>query len=260
MLIDLHAHSYLSKGCDLDPRKVLERAATFGLDGVAFTETNTQDGCDELFELARHTKLKIFVGLELETDRGQYLCFFPDPERVPEPVQLWGSNREKPWSAEECLPKVKALGGAIVAARPYDKEFPGSPADGILTLSLLSAVEGFNPRVRPQANELAMEAAEQLGLPCVAGSDARGSLDEVGLGATFFREPVENQKDLVARLLSGQGYWAAAVGALPKLGRPGEAREKLRAGKKSHRAKYKKGGGKGGGGGGGKGGGHKRRH
>ena len=65
---------------------VLERAAQHGLDGVAFTETNTQDGCDELFDLQPKTPLRILVGLELATDRGQYLCFFPRPEEVPEPV------------------------------------------------------------------------------------------------------------------------------------------------------------------------------
>ena len=64
MLIDLHVHSHLTKGCDLDPRAVLERAASLGLEGVAFTETNTQDGCDELFDLQPKTPLRIFVGLE----------------------------------------------------------------------------------------------------------------------------------------------------------------------------------------------------
>ena len=37
---------------------------------------------DELFDLQRTTKLKIFVGLELATDKGQYLCFFEKPERA----------------------------------------------------------------------------------------------------------------------------------------------------------------------------------
>ncbi|MCI0572480.1 MAG: PHP domain-containing protein [Myxococcaceae bacterium] len=242
MLIDLHAHSYLSKGCDLDPRKVLDRAASVGLDGVAFTETNTQDGCDELFDLGRRSPVKVFVGLELVTDKGQFLCFFPDPERAPEPVQLWGSNRERPWSAEECLPKVRSLGAAIVAARPYDRDFPGSPADGVLGLKLLSAVEGFNARVRPQANELALEAAETLQLPSVGGSDTRTSPDEVGLGATFFREPVRSQAELVQRLLGGTGFWAVAAGELPRLSRPGEAREKLKRGGKGKQRRRRRGG------------------
>jgi predicted metal-dependent phosphoesterase TrpH len=244
MLIDLHAHSHLSKGCDLDPRAVLERAALFGLDGVAFTETNTQDGCDELFDVGAKSKLKVFVGLELITDKGQYLCFFPKPELAPEPVQLWGSNREKPWSAAECLPKVKSMGAAIIAARPFDREAPNPPMDYIRSLNLLSGVEGYNAKVKQTANDLAVEAAEALKLPCTGGSDARGSLDEVGRGATLFKRNIATQEQLVAELLKGE-YWPVMAGELPRLTRPGEAQ----AGKG--------GGGKRGGGGGG--GGNRRR-
>lgn len=229
MLIDLHAHSYLSKGCELDPRNVLERAALFGLDGVAFTETNTQDGCDELFDLGAKAKLKVFVGLELLTDRGQYLCFFPKPELAPEPVQLWGSNRDKPWSAAECLPKLKSLGAAIVAARPYDRDSQNPAMDFIRSLGLLSAVEGYNARVKQTANDLAVEAAEALKLPCVGGSDARGSLDEVGRGATFFKRDIKTQAELVAELLKGE-YWPVMAGELPRLTRPGEAQAARKGG------------------------------
>ena len=254
MLIDLHVHSWLSRDCDLDPKAVLQRAQTHGLDAVAFTETNTQDGCDELFELSGKTKLKIFVGLELVTDKGQYLCFFPRPELAPEPVQMWGSNREKPWSAAECLPKVKQLGAVIVAARPYDRDFQSPAGDFILTLQLLSAIEGYNPKVRQTSNDLAVEAAETLRLPCVGGSDARNSLDEVGRAATAFKKPVKSQAELVAAL-AGSDYWSVAVGELPRLTRPGEAREAERKG--GSRGGRHGGGGRGGrrsGGGGGRGG------
>ena len=246
MLIDLHAHSHLSKDCTLDPRAVLERAAVFGLDGVAFTETNTQDGCDELFEIGARSKVKVFVGLELVTDKGQYLCFFPKPELVPEPVQLWGSNRERPWSAAECLPKVKQLGAVIVAARPYDRDVPGSPGDFIRSLDVLSAVEGYNARVRQTSNDLAVETAAALKLPCTGGSDARGSLDEVGRGATFFKRPIATQAELVAELQRGE-FWPVMAGELPRLTRPGEAQAQQAARK----------GGKGKGGG--RGGGNKQR-
>lgn len=235
MLIDLHVHSYLSRDCQLDPRAVLQRAESFGLDGVAFTETNTQDGCDELFDLQRTTKLKIFVGLELATDKGQYLCFFEKPERAPEPVQLWGSNRETPWKADEALPKLKGLGAVIVAARPYDKDFPTPALDAVKALKLLSAVEVYNPKVRAGANELAIEAAEALKLPGVAGSDARGSLDEIGYGATLFTRPVNSQADLV-KALSGRDYFPVQMGELPHLQRPGAAKEaELRKKKKKRR-------------------------
>jgi len=237
MLIDLHVHSHLSKDCNLDPKAVLDRAAAQGLDGVAFTETNTQDGCDELFDLAPRSKVKIFVGLELITDKGPYLCFFPKPQLAPEPVQLWGSNHEKPWSAAECLPKVKSLGAVIVAARPYDKEQPYSGGDFILSLAgCLSAVEGYNPRVRPLANEQAVEAAEKLSLPCIGGSDTRASLDDLGRAATLFKQPPQTQEQLV-QALSGNAYWPVMMGELPKLSRPGEAREAEKKGKKRRGAK-----------------------
>ena len=235
MLIDLHAHSYLSKGCELDPRSVLERAALFGLDGVAFTETNTQDGCDELFEIGEKSRVKVFVGLELLTDRGQYLCFFPKPEQAPEPVQMWGSNREKPWSAAECLPKVRSLGAAIIAARPYDRDSSYPAMDYVRSLgSLLSGVEGYNARVKQTSNDLAVEAAEALELPCTGGSDARGSLDEVGYGATFFKRPVENQEQLVSALLAGE-FWPVMAGELPRMTRPGEAQAARGGGKQRRR-------------------------
>ena len=231
MLIDLHVHSHLSRGCDLDPRAILERAASLGLEGVAFTETNTQDGCDELFALQTRTPMRIFVGLELVTDRGQFLCFFARPDQVPEPVQLWGSNREKAWSAAEAIPKVLSLGAVVVAARPYDREFPTPALDQVLSIGGLSAIEGYNARVRQPANDLAVEAAEKLGLPCVGGSDARLTLDEVGRGATFFRDRLESQADLLIAL-RGKAYWPVMVGELPRLGRPGEAREAERTRKK----------------------------
>ncbi len=234
MLIDLHVHSYLSRDCQLDPRAVLARAETFGLDGVAFTETNTQDGCDELFDLQKTTRVKIFVGLELATDKGQYLCFFEKPDRAPEPVQLWGSNREKAWNADECLPRLKALGAAIVAARPYDKDFGYPALDYIKTLKVLSAVEVYNPKVRLGANEAAIEAAEQLKVPGVAGSDARSSLDELGFGATLFKAQVNTQVDLVKALLSGD-FLPVQMGTLPPLRRPGDARSEEQARKKKKR-------------------------
>jgi predicted metal-dependent phosphoesterase TrpH len=224
MLIDLHVHSHLSMGCPLNPRAVLERAASHGLDGVAFTETNSQDGCEELLALDGRGGLRVFVGLELLTDRGQYLCFFPKPELAPEPVQLWGSNREKPWSAAECLPRLESLGAVVVAARPYDRDLPNPALDYVLAAPGLVAVEGYNARVRQTANDLAVEAAEKLKLPSVGGSDARLTLDEVGRGATFFKRPLGSQAELLTEL-QGRNYWPVMVGELPRLSKPGEARE-----------------------------------
>lgn len=234
MLIDLQAHSWLSRGCNLDPKAVLARAETHGLDGVCFTETNTQDGCDELFALAKTSKVKVFVGLELSTDKGQYLCFFADPLKAPEPVQMWGSNRETPWKADECLPKLKSLGAVIVAARPFDRDFSHPAGDYMRSVKGLAAVQVYNPKVRMGANEQAVELARTLKLPGVAGSDAR-SLDELGFAATLFKKPVKNQAELLQALEGGE-FWPVMMGDIPPLRRPGEAKaEEAKSRKKKRR-------------------------
>ncbi len=175
------------------------------------------------------------MGLELATDKGQYLCFFEKPDRAPEPVQMWGSNREKAWSADEALPKLKSLGAVIIAARPYDNETPNPALDYVKSLKLLSAVEVYNPHVRPGANELAIEAAQFLKLPGVAGSDARTSLDEIGYAATLFRTPVTTQAEFVKALAAGQ-FSPVQMGELPHLQRPGDAKaHELKVRKKKRR-------------------------
>ena len=237
MLIDLHAHSYLTRGCSLSPQEVLARAEFHGLDGVAFTEKNTQDGCEELLELGKSSKVKVFVGMELDTDKGQYLCFFENPLLAPEPVQMWGSNREKPWNVEECLPKLKALGAAIVAARPFDAAFPYPARDYVNSLDCLCAIEVYNPSVSLGANELALEVARKMKLPGIGGSDARESLDEIGYGATLFEKTINNQRELL-EALGGGTFWPVMMGELTKLIKPGAA--KAAESKKKKKKKKKK--------------------
>ncbi len=72
---------------------------------------------------------------------------------------------------------------------------------------------------------------ESSTLPCTGGSDARGSLDEVGYGATFFKKPVQTQEQLVAALLAGE-FYPVMAGELPRLTRPGEAQASRGGGKR----------------------------
>jgi len=48
---------------------------------------------------------------------------------------------------------------------------------------------------------------------------------------SFFRDRLTSQADLLAAL-RGKAYWPVMVGELPRLGRPGEAREQERTRKK----------------------------
>ncbi len=211
MLIDLHVHSHHTHGCTLLPRDVLRRAREAGLDGVAFTDVNTLEGLEEIHAAGREEGVLALRGAEIVTDRGHYLCFFPDPVAVPPLSQLFGTP---PWSAGEVVRKVGELGGVTVAAHPYDKTMERPSGDFIFTLEGLAAVEGLNARRRGPSNDLAVEAADHMGLPCVGVSGALDSIDVVGAAATLFRDPVANEADLV-RQVKARTIFCVAVGVTP---------------------------------------------
>ena len=211
MLIDLHVHSRNSPGCLLTPRDVLRRAREAGLDGVAFTDMNNMDGLAEIREAGLAEGILALCGVEIATDHGHYLAFFPDPERVPALPQIFGTP---PWPVREVLAKVAEMGGAVVAAHPYDKSMERPGGDVIFTLDGLSAVQGLDARRKGSTNDLAVEAADHMGLPCVGGSGARDSLDVIGRAATLFRDPVSNEADLTAQLKAGTVF-CVAIGVTP---------------------------------------------
>ncbi|HQR30947.1 MAG TPA: PHP domain-containing protein, partial [Anaeromyxobacteraceae bacterium] len=211
MILDLHVHTRHSPGCALLPRDVVRRAREAGLDGVVITDMNTMDGLPEVREAARAEGFLALCGVEIATDRGHYLAYFPEPEKVPALPQIFGTP---PWPVQEVIAKVTSLGGVVVAAHPYDKSIERPGGDVLFTLDGISAVEGLDARRKAAANDLAVEAADHMGLPCVGASGARDSLDEVGRAATLFREVIRTEADLVALLRSGNVY-CVAVGVTP---------------------------------------------
>lgn len=211
MLIDLHVHSNHTRGCTASVREVVRRARDAGLDGVAITDLNTLEGLEEIRAAAREEGFLALCGLEVATDRGHYLCFFPDPSRVPAPAQVFGSST--PWPVREVLAKVRELGGATVAAHPYDKSIERPGGDVLFTLDGIQAVEGLNARRKGPANDLAVEAADHMSLPCTGASGAH-ELAEIGKAATLFRDPVASEADLVAQLKAGTVF-SVAIGVTP---------------------------------------------
>jgi hypothetical protein len=217
MLIDLHVHTRRTPGGALQPLEVLVRARAVGLDGVAFTDLDTLEALPEVRAAAAGSGLLALVGLTLTTDHGRFLCYLPAPERLAPVDELFGAA---PRPVGAALARVVALGGVVVAAHPYDKTLAPASADALFTLDGLSAVEGLHGRSRGGANDLAVEAADHLGLPCVGGSGTLGSLELLGTAATLFRDPVADEAGLVAQLRAGT-CWAAALRAT--LSAPSEA-------------------------------------
>ncbi len=211
MLIDLHVHSRHTPGCALAPLDVVRRARAAGLDGVVFTDMNHMEGLPEIREVARAEGFLALCGMEIATDRGHYLAYFPEPEKVPALPQVFGTP---PWPVGEVIAKVASLGGVVVAAHPYDRTVERPGGDIVFTLDGLSAIEGLESRRRPAVNDLAVEAADHMGLPCVGASGAKDSLAEIGKAATLFRDVVRSEADLVAQIRSGTVH-AVAIGVTP---------------------------------------------
>src|SRR5262245_27178496 len=118
MLIDLHVHSHHTRDCTLTPRDLVRRAKQVGLDGLVLTDLNTLEGLEEIHVAGREEGLVALCGVELTTDRGHYLAYFPDPAKVPAPPQIFGTT---PWPVRDVVARVRDLGGVVVAAHPYDK-------------------------------------------------------------------------------------------------------------------------------------------
>jgi len=231
MLIDVHVHSHHTQGVTLTPRDAVRRAKEVGLDGIVLTDLNTLEGLEELRAAAREESFLALCGVELATDRGHYLCYFPEPARMPNPPQIFGTT---PWPVREVLVKVQEMGGVAVAAHPYDKSIDRPSGDVIFTLDGLAALEGLNSRRAGPVNDLAVEAADHMNLPCTGGSGAH-ELAEIGRAATLFREPVRTEADLVAQLRAGSVY-CVSIGARapePHAGRRHDGRGDRRGGERS---------------------------
>ena len=111
--------------------------AMFGLDGVAFTETNTQDGCDELFEIGAKSKVKVFVGLGLITDRGRVPVLLPKPELAPSRCRCGAATARSPGAppsvCRRCAPWGRHRGPPV---RPGHAQ----PGNGLRALAERAAV------------------------------------------------------------------------------------------------------------------------
>jgi len=210
MLVDLHVHSSFSFGCPLDPEQAVARAEAVGLDGVCFTDVGAFRGLETYEKLAQTSKIAVFAGLEVATDHGRYLAFFAEPRAH---LDLrFGPDLP---SARRVVEQVRDRGGVVVAAHPYDRSVERPAGDFVFTLRGLSAVEGYAGTRKSNVNELAIEAADHLSLPCVGGSAAEKEYEEIGTAATLFKEPVRNEAELVEAIRGG-AVWAVAIGTPPR--------------------------------------------
>jgi hypothetical protein len=203
MLIDLHVHVG-PRG--LAPGAVLERARAVKLDGVVLVGDGAFPAPPE-----GSGPVRVFSAAEVATDRGHYLVFLPRPAELPALDEVFGPRGERGWAVRDVLARCDALGGAVVAAHPYDNETRPAGGDILYTLRQLTAIEAVNGERGYGIAGPALEAADTLGLPCVGGSDAREDPDDVGRAATLFARPIEDEIALIEALRSGS-CWPVECG------------------------------------------------
>lgn len=211
MLIDIHAKSSLSQGVKVSVEDVLTRAKDAGIDAVAFTEQLSSSRCKEAIEAGKAKGIKVFIGVEIPTDKGLLLGFVPDIDTF-YTGEEWSALTE--WTtptAEDIIELFTSRGGALIAARPYDLDIPFNMGDMLFTLEDIHGVEVYNSRLGDIQIDFALEAASFLGLPTTGGSDPKGGGDGVGDYATFFIDDLETQADFV-NALRNKEFWAIQLG------------------------------------------------
>src|SRR5262249_29889549 len=74
--IDFHVHTSFSHDCATSPATVIELARRRGLDGIAVTDHETEEGGLATVEANRHQDFLVIPGAEIKTDLGDLIGLF----------------------------------------------------------------------------------------------------------------------------------------------------------------------------------------
>ena len=208
MLIDLHVHTKLSSDSNVSPESYLEVASQgpVALDAICFTEHRlfpTDPDLDRLYqELAARFGIRIFKGIEADTDLGHLLIFGVNRE-LQHRFDLEGRMHR----AQLMIEVVHGEGGIAIPAHPFRDSGYGTRLDELLARlgPALSAVEAINGQNTHQQNVAALATCEKLGLTAVGGSDAHfASANWFMTCATELIREVATVEELCAELRAGR--------------------------------------------------------
>jgi hypothetical protein len=154
MIIDFHTHTYHSYDCAMKPEKILRLAKERGLNAIVINDHDTIAGGLESKRINPYKDLEVIVGAEIKTSIGDVTGIYLKEE-------ITATNYS------DVIAEIKRQGGITILNHPYvahnlsDVNFDG-----------IDLIEGYNGRLSPEKNELAVALAKQHNKPVIAGSDA----------------------------------------------------------------------------------------
>ncbi|MHA1650859.1 MAG: CehA/McbA family metallohydrolase [Candidatus Helarchaeota archaeon] len=179
--LDLHIHSTCSKhkiwGIDglNTPQEIVEMAIKKNLDGIAITDHNSIKGSEKAIQYVKKNNIPLLIipGSEIRTTKGDILALGINEDIQPNLTIL------------ETIDAIKDQGGLAIAAHPFKYNSKiGSILKEHSSPLPFDAIEIFNSNIRKNANNKAVQLAEMLHLPGVAGSDAHIA-SNIGLAKTL---------------------------------------------------------------------------
>jgi hypothetical protein len=199
MIVDLQVNLEGKEGA-AEPEALVLGAKNAGLDGILLTKENALIPDVASFKQAGDTHgIRVFAGAKIATKHGIILCVLPNTDTL---ADDFATQTDGIYDASSVIDAIEAKGGITVALRPYDRDVPNPMGDHLFSLQGLSACEVQNGRVSDVANDLALEAASNMEMPCVGTSCANG-VEGLGTAATLFRSAVSNEADLCEAIRSG---------------------------------------------------------
>lgn len=206
MIIDLNVSPEGKDGARVDPNQLAGAAKQAGLDGFVLSHIGQFDlPWDEYQQAANSAELKVFRGYSVLTNHGLILCIVPGPDGL---TAEFAPAEDGLYDATAVIDAVEALDGVTVALRPYDRDLSHPMGDHLFSLQGLGACEVNNGGVSEIANDLALEAAFNMEMPCTGGSGAKGT-DGLGTAATLLKTTVEDES-VLCELLRDGACWPVA--------------------------------------------------
>lgn len=202
--LDMHVHTSFSHDGTEPPRKLVERAAEIGLDGLAITDHNTQEGVDEALQAGDEQNIIVIPGVEVSCREGHVLLY--GCESFP---------LGRGWTVGDLLAEVKRGFPTCIAApaHPFDRFRSGM--GWIAARYPFDAVETVNAH-SPLPRGVILPLARALGVGEVGGSDAH-FIEGVGKGRTVVKAKREDLLREIARSGRGEGGFDLWGNLIPRL-------------------------------------------